>query len=124
MNTQKIQEVLDKINIKMYDGYGTPRTFLNVIKDISEVWDCLKDDYKLEILEALGLHIEINKQAKINIPIVKQEFIKNNDTGIEYLKYQPTCVSGCDLSIYNNNHFGEKCYKCVRGMEDNFTIFK
>lgn len=102
VNAEKIQKVLDKVNIKIYESQGSSRTFLKVMEDISKVWDCLKDEYKLEILEALELRIE-SRKTSIELSFPPKDFTKINDTGIDYYRNKPTCVNDNELNKYTTD---------------------
>lgn len=87
----KLEELLEKIRIDThyYDDMIV-RDFADVVEDLAKSWGALNDDYKDELYEAMGIMPSKPKTPYINYPSGVRTIPLGGDTGIEYIKNQPT----------------------------------
>ena len=45
----------EKLNIRLYDSNGNCNSFVDVMKQLSNMWDCLSNDYKDKLYETIGI---------------------------------------------------------------------
>lgn len=86
---QSIEELLSKIHINIYDEEICEfRSFSDVLKDLAKSWETLNDDYKNKLYEAMGI---MPSRTVIPSNVYVGSPRRCLETGIEYLKNQPTC---------------------------------
>ena len=93
-NMNEIERLLEKIHIDLYEEDGKSRYFLSVMTDLAKSWEVLNDDYKDELYEAMGIVPPTSSLGVIKPQDIKPEDLNYfKETGIEYLRNQPTCRS-------------------------------
>lgn len=91
INQTELKEVLAKVNVKLFDDEGKLRSMLDVLGEVSNVWDSLNKDYQDKIYEAFGIKSEVKTYAiNTNFNLVDKP-VTYRGTGIEYLESSLTC---------------------------------
>ena len=91
INQKELEEVLLKVNVRLLDVGGNLRSAVEVLGELSNIWDALNKDYQDKIYEAFGIKSEVKTYTiKPNFNLGDKP-VAYRGSGIEYLETSPTC---------------------------------